>query len=205
MSKGIFITGTDTNVGKTLISTWLALHTKASYWKPIQTGMKEGSDRATVAQCIGYNQTLPEVYALQEPLSPHAAAEQEGLTIDLSLIHPPTQGSWIIEGAGGVFVPINAHNLMIDLMEKLQYPVLIVARNQLGTINHTLLTLEALRSRSLHVLGVILNQGRENSIHKKAIEFYGKTKVLFQFPDITEVSEEILTLIPLSKELQGLG
>ena len=174
----IFITGTDTNVGKTLISSWLALHTGFSYFKPIQTGLKEGRDSSEV-QRLANAKIYPESYAYNAPLSPHLAAKIEAEKIDLEKIILPQENNLIIEGAGGVLVPINDKYLMIDLIKKLGAPVIVVARTSLGTINHTLLSLEALRSRNIPIVGVIMN-GEQNSQNSNAIELYGQTSILAQ-------------------------
>lgn len=200
----IFITGTDTNIGKTLISSWMALHTGFSYFKPIQTGLKEGSDSLEV-QKLSNAKTYPESYAYQEPLSPHLAAQVANDTIDSEKIVLPQESHLIVEGAGGVLVPINGTHLMADFIKTLGIPVILVARTTLGTINHTLLSLEALRSRNIPVLGVIMN-GEKNIQNSNSIKFYGRLSVLFEFPKLESVSMTTLKRVAFSQQLkQVLG
>ena len=191
MLRGVFVTGTDTGIGKTVVSAAL-LHRyrqpgPVCYWKPIQTGIEQDDDTATVSRL---GATVEEVHAegirLPRPLSPHLAARLAG-----EVIEPPrlegligalsTETAWIVEGAGGALVPINESWLMTDLMKRLALPVLVVARSGLGTINHTLLTLEALRSRSLQVAGVVM-VGEPNAENRAAIERYGHTAVVAEMP-----------------------
>jgi dethiobiotin synthetase len=198
----IFITGTDTNVGKTLISSWIALHTGFSYFKPIQTGTRDGSDSFEV-QKLSNVKIYPEIYTYKEPLSPHLAARIENETINLEKIILPEVSNLIIEGAGGVFVPINDKYFMLDLIKKVEAPVIIVARTSLGTINHTLLTLEALRLRNIRVLGVIMN-GQQNMDNVNAIELYGNTTILARFPKIDTVNMNTLKKVALSQKLKQI-
>ncbi len=198
----IFITGTDTNVGKTLISSWIALHTGFSYFKPIQTGTRDGSDSFEV-QKLSDTKIYPESYAYKEPLSPHLAANLENDMIDIEKIVLPPSRNLIIEGAGGVLVPINDTHLMIDLIKKLGAPVILVARTTLGTINHTLLSLEALRSQNIPVLGVIMN-GEKNPQNSNSIELYGRTSVLAEFPKLDSVSMNTLKSVALPQKLKQI-
>lgn len=195
----IFITGTDTNVGKTVISSWLALHLNYSYFKPIQTGIIEGSDSEEVAR-LAKVKVYPEIYRYSEPVSPHLAAKLAGDVIEIEKINLPNDENLIIEGTGGVMVPINDHTFMIDLIQKLGAKVILVARSKLGTINHTILSLEAMRLRGINILGVIMN-GEENRDNKEAIEFYGKTRVLAQFPKLGIINNSTLSSIILNKEI----
>lgn len=198
----IFISGTDTDIGKTLIAGWIALHSGFAYFKPIQSGAKEDGDTQEVKR-LANTKTYPEVYNLQERLSPHLAARLENIEIDLDKIYLPQENNLIIEGAGGLLVPINSKYLVIDLIKKLEVPVILVARASLGTINHTLLSLEALRSRHIQILGVIMN-GDRNPENKAAIEFYGNTSVLAEFPKIDEVNYDSLCSIALPDKLTKL-
>jgi len=198
----IFITGTDTNIGKTLVSSWLCLHTGYDYFKPIQTGSDEGTDSATVASLEG-RRVWPESFIYKAPLSPHLAAKLEGQEIDVRKIILPKTENLIIEGAGGVMTPINGDCLMVDLISMLQLPTIVVASSKLGTINHTLLTLQALRARRIEVLGVIVS-GRENPDNCQAIEFYGKTKVLAELPYLEEISSKSLKSLALTSHLQQI-
>jgi dethiobiotin synthetase len=197
-----FLAGTDTNIGKTIVSSWISLHTLYPYWKPIQSGTEEGTDSATV-QSLSSSPVYPETYTFQAPLSPHLAARLEGKTISLSDIRPPSSPNLIIEGAGGLLVPLTPEKLIIDLIQSLKLPVLLVARSTLGTINHTCLSLEALRHRNIPILGVILN-GPLNPENRKAVEFYGRTEVLAELPFLPEISYDSLKSIPFPTKLATL-
>jgi dethiobiotin synthetase len=182
MSKRFFVTGTDTGVGKTVACALLCAALDAMYWKPIQTGSREGTDRATVMHLarLARARTIPETYCFGPPVSPHLAAQLAGARIDLREIRLPKLAdheNLIVEGAGGVLVPINETQLMTALMQRLSLPVLLVARSSLGTINHTLLSVAALRVASLDVRGVIM-VGKRNVENRKAIERYGKVRVV---------------------------
>lgn len=198
----IFITATDTNVGKTLISSWIALHTGFSYFKPIQTGTRDGSDSFEVHK-LSDTKIYPESYAYKEPLSPHLAAKLENDMIDIEKIVLPPSRNLIVEGAGGVLVPINDTYLMVDLIEKLGSPVILVARTTLGTINHTLLSLEVLRSRNIPVLGVIMN-GEQNPQNSDSIELYGRISVLAEFPKLEIVNMNTLKSVALPEKLKQI-
>lgn len=198
----IFITGTDTNIGKTLVSSWLCLHTGYSYFKPIQTGLADDRDSDTVSM-LSNTRIYPEAYTYQAPVSPHLAAQLENKRIDISTIQLPVSERLIVEGAGGVLVPIDDKILMIDLMVQLDIPMILVASSRLGTINHTLLSLEALARRSCSVLGVIMT-GEFNQANKDAIEYYGQTRVLAELPWLHDVNQNTLKQIPLTEDLQDL-
>ena len=177
-----FVTGTDTGVGKTLVSAILMAGLNAAYWKPVQSGKDEMTDSAWIRRVTGFAEDafLPETYRLKQPLSPHAAAACDGVRIQLAAFNMPDHKKYprlIVEGAGGVMVPLNENQFMVDLMKYLDLPVLVVARSTLGTINHTLLTLEMLRQSRLEILGVILN-GPPNEINKDAIQTYGHISVM---------------------------
>ena len=193
---GEFVTGTDTGVGKTLVSAWLARNWGAVYWKPIQTGALEDSDSATVERLAPDVTIHPTSVVLQAPLSPHEAARRERTRIDLSALEPPrTEHPLVVEGAGGVMVPINELALMVDLMARLRLPVVVVARSGLGTINHTLMTLEILRRRHVPVLGVVMN-GQRNPANRQAIEHFGGTPVLAEIQPLLAVTESMLASLP---------
>ncbi|HVT04101.1 MAG TPA: dethiobiotin synthase [Thermoanaerobaculia bacterium] len=196
--SGLFVTGTDTNVGKTVVSAAL-LHRyrslRARYWKPVQTGIEIDDDTGTVQRLTGVeSQALIEAgVRLTLPLSPHLAAALSGGTIaldELTAMYEENRG-WplIVEGAGGVLVPLNAQDLVIDLMAALGLPVLVAARTTLGTINHTLLTLEALRRRDLVVAGVVMS-GEPNEDNRRAIERYGDIAVISTIPLMTPLNRD---------------
>ena len=164
MSAGIVVTGTDTDIGKTVFAAGLAAALGATYWKPIQAGIEQGGDTARV-QALGVERVLPEAWRLTTPCSPHRAAAIEGVRIDPeALTLPDVVGRLVIEGAGGVLVPIVDDFLFADLFARWALPVVLVARTGLGTINHSLLSLEALRTRGVDVLGIaFVGEAQEDS------------------------------------------
>jgi len=180
--KAIFVSGTDTGVGKTLVSAWIARHWPAEYWKPAQTGTAtdDGDDSAGVAR-LGGVRVHPEACRFAAPESPARAAELEGATIDPACFALPWAERLVVEGAGGLMVPIADAFLMIDLARQLDLPVLLVARSGLGTINHTLLSAEVLRARGMTLLGVVLS-GAPNVANRAAIERHGRLPVLAELP-----------------------
>jgi dethiobiotin synthetase len=150
----IVVTGTDTEIGKTVFAAGLAAALGATYWKPVQAGLDEGGDGDTVRR-LGVTRVLPEAYRLATPCSPHRAAAIDGVTIDpLRLALPLVDGPLVVEGAGGVLVPLADDLLYADVFARWGAPVVLVARTALGTINHSLLSIEALRSRGVPILGV---------------------------------------------------
>ena len=186
--RGVFVTGTDTDVGKTVVSACLAAAWNGSYWKPIQTGLAgDRGDTATVTALAGLSpeRVYPPAYAFQAPLSPHAAAAAEHAMIALDTIARPASSKQflIVEGAGGVLVPLNRSALMIDLIQRLGLPAILVARSTLGTINHTLLSLGALRARQVPVAGVVMN-GPPDAGNRRAIEQFGRVRVLAELSRI---------------------
>jgi dethiobiotin synthase len=190
-----FLTGTDTDVGKTIAAAWLVRHLDAAYWKPVQAGMEGESDTDAVRRLSGRDgpgRFYPNRHWLRMPMSPHAAAQLEGVEIQLSdFIRPCPDGPLVIEGAGGILVPLNERDLMIDLMVRLALPVIVVARTALGTINHTLMTLECLRRRELTVAGVILN-GTPNASNRAAIAHYGAVEIIAEIPHLDPLTPEAL-------------
>lgn len=182
LPKNLFITGTDTGVGKTVVSAMLALGLRARYWKPVQSGLEEETDTQFVKRVT----ELPDAHFAEErfrltaALSPHASAAMDGVEIHLrDFTLPPTApgGRIVVEGAGGLMVPLNSTHMMIDLISYLNLPVILVTRTSLGTINHTLLSIEQLRRRSIPIVGVIMN-GPENALNREAVEYYGKIPVI---------------------------
>ncbi len=198
----IFVTGTDTDVGKTTISSWLCLHTGYSYFKPIQTGSILGTDSHQISNLTNAN-VYKENFVYKRPLSPHLAASLENDSINIDRISLPKTHNLIIEGAGGVLVPINKTTLMVDLIKKFATPTILVARTTLGTINHTLLSLEALHARNVPILGVILN-GLLSQDNLEAIEFYGRVQVLASVPKLQQIDREHLMQTPLSNRLKAI-
>jgi dethiobiotin synthetase len=189
LTRGFFVTGTDTGIGKTALAALLVAALDAKYWKPIQTGSTEGTDREAVRRLteVPEERLACEAYCFEPPVSPHLAAREAGVRIRLDVLAwPPAEArdaerTWIVEGAGGVLVPINESETMIDLMRRIGLPVLIASRSTLGTINHTLLTLAALRAARLEVRGVVFI-GDAHVENRCAIEHYGETRVIGRIP-----------------------
>ena len=156
MNRPLIVTGTDTDIGKTVFAAGLAAALGAHYWKPVQAGPDDGSDSGRVAALgVPKDKILPEAYRLTTPCSPHRAAEIDGVTIDPAQLDlPDIAGPLVVEGAGGVLVPVTRDLLYADLFARWGAPTIIVARTALGTINHSLLTIEALRSRKVSILGI---------------------------------------------------
>jgi dethiobiotin synthetase len=196
MPNRFFVTGTDTGIGKTVASALLCAALDAIYWKPVQTGSREGTDRATVMRIAGLpgERTIPEAYCFAPPVSPHLAARLANKRIDLRKIKMPKLPggeNLIAEGAGGVLVPVNEKELMADLIRHLKLPVLLVSRSSLGTINHTLLSLAALRAARLQVRGVIM-VGEPNQENRRAIEHYGNVRVIGAIPPLRRINRAAL-------------
>jgi dethiobiotin synthase len=200
--RGLFVTGTDTGVGKTVVSAALmqryGREVPLRYWKPIQTGAGSDDDTAEASRLGGGgpDQLFTPGVRLPDPVSPHLAARLSGTVIHLqplldAIQREPASTRWIVEGAGGVLVPINESELMADLMTMLQLPVVVATRTTLGTINHTLLTLEALRSRRLQIAGVVM-VGPPNVSNREAIEQYGRVPVLGEMPPFESLGAEAL-------------
>ena len=194
--KSIFVTGTDTGIGKTLVSAVLAAGLRAEYWKPIQSGLEDISDTRWVHEKTGLPERFfhRETYRLARPMSPHASALCEGIRIDLKAFKMPDTGTsrhLIIEGVGGIMVPLNERHFVLDLMKKLKAPVLLVASSALGTINHTLLSLEQLRRHHLDVFGVVMN-GPGNPSNRRAIEDYGRVRVCAEIEPLPNIDPETL-------------
>ena len=193
---GYFVTGTDTNVGKTVLSALLVGALNAVYWKPVQTGAIEGTDRDAVRRWAGAEKDrLPaERFRFDPPVSPHLAARGAGITITLDAFEfpaAPANRKWIVEGAGGVMVPLNDHELMRDLIARIGLPAIVAARTSLGTINHTLLTLSALREARIPIHGVALI-GDENIENCRAIEHYGQIRVVGRIPMLKQIHRAAL-------------
>lgn len=194
--RGVFVTGTDTDVGKTLVAAWLTQAWGADYWKPVQTGAADVTDYGTVARLVPEATIHPSAYVFQAPLSPHEAARRERARIDLSaLTLPATDKPLVVEGAGGAMVPLNEVALTVDLMERLGLPAVVVARSSLGTINHTLMTLEVLRRRRIPILGVVMN-GQRNPANRQAIEHFGAVPVLAEIQPLPAVTAATVAGLP---------
>jgi dethiobiotin synthase len=197
VNPDLFITGTDTGVGKTLLSALLVAALRRKYWKPIQTGACEETDRQTVMRVadVSEDNTYREAYIFDPPVSPHLAAEQQGIEIDFERIRRPSSASaLIIEGAGGLLVPINSKQLMLDLIMYLKTPVVIASRTTLGTINHSLLSVAAARNAGLDIRGVVMI-GHENSENSRTIERYGNVPVIGSIPWLDRMDRATLVSV----------
>ena len=199
---GIFVTGTDTDVGKTVAAAALMHRFRGvgplRYWKPIQTGIEIDDDTATVRRlgACSEEEIFNKGVRLPKPVSPHLAAQWAGQRIDLTELrglvgNEDGDTTWIIEGAGGLLVPVNESQTMADWIAALALPVVVVARSGVGTINHTLLTLEALRARSLRVAGIMMI-GEPNPDNRAAIERYGNVPVVAEMPFLKPLDPGLL-------------
>lgn len=178
--KKIFITGIGTDIGKTVVSAVVVEALQADYWKPVQSGGLDYTDTQRVRNLISNNKSQfhPESFLLKQPLSPHAAAALEGVNITLDQFTiPETSNTLVIEGAGGLMVPINNDTLMLDMIAAWDASVIVVSKNYLGSINHTLLTCEVLRAKNIPVLGIIFN-GHENTSSEQFIVPYSGLPLL---------------------------
>lgn len=184
----VFVTGTDTNVGKSWVSAWLTKSWGAAYWKPVQSGTVEGWDADLVKQVAPEATIFPSRHAFPDPLSPDQAAARVGVRMDLDDFELPAhEGPLVVEGAGGLLVPLDDLTLMADLMTRLGLPLVLVARSGLGTINHTLLSIAEIRRRKLKLAGVIL-VGPENRDNRDAIEHWGGVPVVAHLPPLPDLA-----------------
>lgn len=190
--RPLFITGTGTGVGKTLAAAVVAAALEAGYWKPVQSGTAEGTDAQMVAQWLNHTSRIyPEAYKLNMPASPHLAAAGEGVRIDLeSIINqvPKTTKPLVIEGAGGLYVPLNEKEFICDLIKKLDAQVILVSRNYLGSINHSLLTASLCRAMNLPVLGWIFND--EYGQYEEEIARWSNYPVIGKLPHLPLITRE---------------
>ncbi len=194
MSLRFVISGTDTGIGKTVFAAALTHALKAHYWKPVQSGLEEETDSETVARLAGVPHTriLPEAYRLKTPASPHLSARLDTVTIDSALLQPPRlDGPLVIEGAGGLLVPLTERVLFADVFARWQIPLILCARTALGTINHTLLSLEALRQRAIPVQGVVFI-GDEDRENQRIITNIGAVRPLGRLPRLVDLTSDVL-------------
>lgn len=193
MNGALVVTGTDTNIGKTVFSAGLTRFLDAAYWKPIQAGLEGETDSQTVARLAEMpDRILPEQYRLRTPASPHLAAEIDGIRIDpASLVPPVLERTVVIEGAGGLLVPLNREALFIDIFARWRLPTVLCARTGLGTINHTLLSIEALRRREIPLLGVALI-GEAHAENERIIASLGRVQILGRLPLLAPLSPATL-------------
>jgi dethiobiotin synthetase len=195
MSRPIVVAGTDTEIGKTVFAAGLADLLAADYWKPIQSGLVGETDSQTVARLGGLScdRILPERYCLKTPVSPHQAAAIDGLSIDAAALDPPETGDrrLLIEGSGGLMVPLDASTLYIDVFARWGFPVVLCARTALGTINHSLLSIEALRHRNVPLLGIAF-VGEANPESEQAICEIGRVRRLGRLPRLAPLTRSTL-------------
>jgi len=192
----IWVAGTDTNVGKTVVAAALVRQLNASYWKPVQSGWPDDDDTETVRRLaeVPEHRLLKPAYRFKNPLSPNQAAEDDGIQPDPVIIRTPDHsGRLVMEGAGGLMVPITPDFFIIDLMRKLAAPVVLVARTGLGTLNHTFLSLEAIRAKGLPVLGVVLVGGPQPR-NTRDIREIGRVRILAEIPPMDPVDIRSVTL-----------
>jgi dethiobiotin synthetase len=193
MSAALVVTGTDTNIGKTIFSAGLTRFLDAAYWKPVQSGLDGETDSQTVARLSELpHRIVAERYRLRTPASPHLAAEIDGIQIEVeSLVPPASERLLIIEGAGGLLVPLNREALFIDVFARWRLPAVLCARTGLGTINHTLLSIEALRRRQIPLLGVALI-GEAHAENQRIIASLGRVRILGRLPRLEPLSPATL-------------
>lgn len=195
----LFVTGSGTGVGKTVLSALLTAALDAHYWKPIQSGALGGraeTDRQAVQRWADppEGRVFPEAFVFDPAVSPHLAAREAGITIDLTTIRKPARENGrrlVMEGAGGVLVPINDREMMLDLMAQLDASIVVATPSSLGTINHTLLTVNAVRDAGLRIVGVVMI-GEENIENRKAIEHYGDVSVVGWIPMLPQIHRPAL-------------
>lgn len=199
----LVIVGTDTDVGKTVVSALVVQGLGAHYWKPVQSGLDGPTDSDRVRSLINLppERVLPEAYRLSAPVSPHWAAERDGVTIDPERLRLPDpeqlHGPLVVETAGGLLVPLRRDWLQIEQIARWRLPVLLVARSGLGTLNHTLLSLEALERRGIPVLGLVLN-GPLHPDNPGTLAELGRVPVLLELPPL-----ERLDATALAQRWQG--
>ena len=193
-NQTFIICGTGTDVGKTIVSALFVQGLNAVYWKPVQSGLSDGGDTGRIKEILNISKDrwIPEKYKFKAPVSPHWAAEKEQKTINpFELTIPKINKPLIIETAGGLMVPLNRNWLQIDQLKEWNKPVILVSRTELGTLNHTLLSIEALRSRGIPLLGIFLN-GTHHQDNPKTIEEFGKIKIIGHLDILEKISKDVL-------------
>ena len=192
--KTYFITGIGTEVGKTIASAIVTQALKADYWKPIQAGELNHSDRMKVEALIDNDQTKfhSEAYKLNQPISPHAAAKRDGVEIDISSFKiPHTNNHLVIEGSGGLLVPLNDKDTILDLIESLNCEVILVSRHYLGSINHTLMSIEALQQRNITIKGILFN-GKENKDTESIITNMSGLDIIGRINELDDLNKSVI-------------
>ncbi|QKJ28955.1 dethiobiotin synthase [Mucilaginibacter mali] len=193
MSKPIFITGIGTDVGKTVASAILVEALQADYWKPVQSGDLDNSDTMKVQRLISNTKSVfhPEAYRLTQPFSPHKSADLDGVEINIDqIVAPKTTNRLLIEGAGGLMVPLNNKHFIIDLIARLEAEVILVSRNYLGSINHTLLSIDVLKNRGINIKAIVFN-GLTDKYSESAIALYaGEDVPVYRIGELTEINRQ---------------
>ena len=201
MPKQYIIAGIGTEIGKTVCSAIVTKALQAAYWKPVQAGNLTDGDAYWVQQWVPGTAVFPSTYALSNPLSPHTAAELDGVTIDLDAFTlPATTENLVVELAGGIMVPLNNEQTNLDLIQHLGLPVILVSKNYLGSINHTLMTYEILKSRNISMAGIIFN-GQTNSSGESFIINHTKLPVLLRVNEEKEINPSIIAHYAQSVQL----
>ena len=199
-NEGIFqfiICGTDTDIGKTLISSFFVRGLNSFYWKPIQSGIEPQTDSQTVEKLakVDEKKIIKEAYVFTKPLSPHWASEIDHKTINFDMLSlPKVNGSLIVETAGGLMVPITRNFLQIDQIKKWNLPVILVCKSSLGTLNHTLLSIEALQKRNINILGLVVN-GEKHLDNPKTLFEFSSIPIIAEFPHIQEINSNNLDIL----------
>ncbi|TND08391.1 MAG: dethiobiotin synthetase [Bacteroidetes bacterium] len=192
--RKIFVTGIGTDVGKTVVSTIVVEALQADYWKPVQTGSYFSTDSEKIKKNISNQKTRihPETYVLKQYMSPHAAAELEGVRIELDKIElPQTDNTLVMEGAGGIMVPLNDEHFIVDIIKKFDCETILVIQNYLGSINHSLLSIDALKFRNIKILGIVFN-GPPHKLSEDIVVKYSGLKVLGRVNKENVISPEVI-------------
>jgi dethiobiotin synthetase len=190
----LFITGIGTGIGKTIVSAVVTEKLKADYWKPIQSGDLHDSDTLKVRTLVSNSQSIfhPESYLLTQPYSPHKSAALDGISIDpKKIIKPETSNRLVIEGAGGLMVPLNDTFLMIDLIKQLDVDVMLISQNYLGSINHTLLSIFQLKQYNINIAGIVFNGNTDIDSEDYILKYTG-VKLLGRLPEFETVNKEAI-------------
>ena len=196
-----FVTGIGTNVGKTIVSAILTEALKADYWKPIQSGTVEGLDANTIKSLISNSKTVihPESYLLKEPSSPNIAAKKEGISISLeNIILPSTHNHLIIEGAGGLLVPINNKHYVIDIAKKIDCEIILVISNYLGCINHSILSIDYLLKNNYKIKYLVFNGLFDEEVKQSILNYYSRIATI-DIPYISEANQ--ISILNISNSL----
>ena len=189
--KQFIVAGIGTEIGKTVVSAILTAGLKADYWKPVQAGDLDQGDAYWIRNWVPSATVHPSTYALTQPLSPHSAAEIDGITITLDAFQIPTDQTLIVELAGGIMVPLNDHQTNLDLIKHLNLPVILVSKNYLGSINHTILSYEILKQHGIPMAGIVLN-GPENPSGEKFVLNHTGLPLILRVNTESEINEAVI-------------